>query len=133
MNRRLNDDAHAGSGSSFRVSKRKRVNDAAIKELSSLDRESKKRRVLPREETNIGDDVSEPEADFAILMRKHSMSLHQGLRTHWTCVCQKCSGLSVRLSLPQKTSSQMETCFELFFGVQSLLATTLQEAKITVK
>jgi hypothetical protein len=134
MNQRPNHDAHAGSGSTFRTSKRKRENDAALKELLSLDLQSKKRRVLPREETNIGDDIGEPEADFAIFMRKHSMSLHQGLRRHWTCVCQKCSGLSVRLSLPQwKKSSQMETCFEVFFGVRSLLAITLQEAKITVK
>ena len=125
-------DAYSDAGSTIRIGKRKR--DAAIEELSRLEMETKKRRVLPREELNVGDDMEEPEADFPILMRKHSVSLHQGLRTHWTCVCQRCSGLSVRLSLPQrKGSSQVETCFEVFFGVRSLLAITLQEAKITVK
>lgn len=118
----------------FRISKRKRENDAAIEELSRLEMEAKKRRVLPREEPNLGDDMGEHEVDLAILMRKHSVSLHQGLRTHWTCVCQRCSGLSVGLSLLQwKKSSQMETCFEVIFGLQNLLAITLQEAKITVK
>lgn len=134
MIQRPNHNAYPGSGSTIRISKRKRENDAALEELSCLETEAKKRRLLPREEPNVGDDIDEPEADFAILMRKHSVSLHQGLRTHWTCVCQRCSGLSVRLSLPQrKKSSQMETCFEVFFGVRSVLAITLQEAKITVK
>ena len=134
MIQRPNHDAHADSGPTIRIGKRKSENDAVIEELSRLEMQAKRRRVLPREETNIGDDISEPEADFAILMRKHSVSLHQGLRTHWTCVCQNCSGLSVRLSLPQrKKSPQMETCFDVFFGVRSLLAITLQEGKITVK
>lgn len=134
MIQRSNHDAYPDSSSNIRVSKRKRENDAAIEELALLEMEAKKRRVLPREEPNVSDDMGEPEVDFAILMRKHSVSLHQGLRTHWTCVCQRCSGLSVRLSVPQpKRSSQMETCFEVFFGVRSLLTITLQEAKITVK
>lgn len=127
-------EARPNPGSTIRVSKRKRENDAAIEDLSRLEREAKKRRVLPREELNTVDDVDEPEADFALLLRKHSMSLHQGLQTHWTCVCQKCSSLSVRVSVPQrKKSSQLETCFEVFFGVRSLLAIASQEAKITVK
>ena len=134
MIQRPSHEAHPNPGSTIRVSKRKRENEAAIEELSRLEREAKKRRVLPREELNTVDDVDEPEADFALLLRKHSMSLHQGLQTHWTCVCQKCSGLSVRVSVPQrKKSSQLETCFEVFFGVRSLLAIALQEAKITVK
>lgn len=134
MIQRSNHDAYPDSGSTIPFSKHKRENDAAIEELSRLEMEAKKRRVLPREEPNVGDDMGEPEVDFNILMRKDSVLLHQGLRTHWTCVCQRCSGLSVRLSLPQrKKSSQMETCFEVFFGVRSLLAITLQEAKITVK
>ena len=121
-------EADPNSGPTIRISKRKRENDAAIEELSRLETKSKRRRI------NTVDDVDEPEADFALLLRKHSMSLHQGLQTHWTCVCQKCSGLSVRLTLPQrKESSQLETCFELFFGVRSLLTIALQEAKITVK
>ncbi|OKL59123.1 hypothetical protein UA08_05965 [Talaromyces atroroseus] len=128
-----NHDAYSNSPSSIRISKRKRENDAVIDELSRLETEAKKRRVLSREEPNVGDDVDAPEADLAMMMRKHSMSLHQGLRTQWTCVCQRCSGLSVRLSLPQrKKGSQMETCFQVFFGVRSLPALTLQEAKITV-
>lgn len=133
MIERSNHDAYPDSGSTIRFSKRKRENAAAIGELSRLEMEAKKRRVLPREEPNVGDDMGEPEVDFTILMRKNSVSLHQGLLTHWTCVCQRCSGLSVRLSLPQRKGSQMETCFEVFFGVRSLLAITLQEAKITVK
>lgn len=134
MIERPNHDAHSNSDISVRLSKRKRENVAAIEELSQLDIEAKKRRVLPREEPDMGDDIDEPEADFAIPLRKHSVSLHRGLRTHWTCVCQNCSGLSVRLSLPKrKKGSKIESCFEVFFGVRSLLAITLQEAKITVK
>lgn len=134
MIERPNHDTHPNSGKTIRLSKRKRENDAAIEELSHLDMEAKKRRVLPREQPNVCDDIEEPEADFAMLMRKHTVSLHHGLRTHWTCVCQNCSGLSVRLSLPQrKKGSKIESCFEVFFGVRSLLAITLQEAKITVK
>ena len=127
-------DAHPNSGTTFRISKRKRGIDAAIQELSHLDRNARKRRVLTREEPNIGDNIEEPEADFALLMRRHLVSLDNALRTHWICVCQKCSGMSVRLSLPQsKKGFGVETSFEVFFGVRSLLATTLQEAKITVK
>lgn len=134
MIKRPHHDDHADSSSTVRIGKRKRERGAVIEQLSQLDMQGKRRRVLLREETNMGDDISEPEADFAILMRKHSLSLHQGLRTHWTCVCQNCSGLSVRLALPQrKKSSQMESCFEVFFGVRSLLTITLQEGKITVK
>jgi hypothetical protein len=131
---RPNHDAHSNTRTTIRLSKRKRENDAAIEELSQLDLDAKKRRVLSREEPNMGDDIVEPEADVAMLMRKHSVSLHHALRTHWSCVCQNCSGLSVRLSLPQrKKGSKIELCFEVFFGVRSPLAITLQEAKITVK
>lgn len=62
------------------------------------------------------------------------MSLDNALRRHWVCVCQNCSGLSVRLSLPQrKKDLEAEASFEVFFGVRSVPATALQEAKITVK
>jgi len=103
--------------------------------LEDLDKDAKKRRVVVREEPTIDDDTLEPDAEEAIEMRKRSMSLHQGLQNHWRCVCHKCSGLSVRLSLPQrKTSSQGETCFDIFFGVQDPIEKhSLQEAKITVK
>ncbi|KAJ5692825.1 hypothetical protein N7462_002248 [Penicillium macrosclerotiorum] len=81
---RPNNDAYARRRSNIRISKRKRDNDAVIEELSRLETEAKKRRVLPREEPNMADEMDEPEADDAILMRKHSVSLHQALRTHWT-------------------------------------------------
>ncbi|KAJ2993953.1 hypothetical protein NUW58_g1687 [Xylaria curta] len=131
---RQNRDTYPDLGLTTRINKRKREHNAAIEELSHLDMEAKKRRVLPREDPNMGDNMDEPEVDFAILMRKHSISLHQGLRTHWACVCQGCSALSVRLSLPQrKKGSRIETCFEVFFGVQYPFTFTLQEGKITVK
>lgn len=135
MNQRPNRDAQSNLRTINCFSKRKRENAAAIQELSVLDREAKKRRVLPREELTMSDDNDKPEADFAILMRRHLVSLDNALRTHWVCVCQKCSGLSVRLSLPQQTKKgpTVETCFEVFFGARSVLTTTLQEAKITIK
>lgn len=119
----------------IRMSKRKRENDAVLEQLSNLDREIKKRRVLPREEPTSGDNLEDhPDADVAILMRRNLVALDNALRKHWVCVCHNCSGLSVRLSMPQqKKDSTVETCFEVFFGVRSLLATTLQEAKITIK
>ena len=127
-------NGQSSTGTTVRVSKRKRENDAAIHELSRLESDVKRRRVLPPEEPNAVDKVEEPEADSIMLMRKHLMSLDNALRTHWVCVCRKCSGLSVRLSLPlRKKDFQVEPCFEVFFGVRSLLATSLQEAKITVK
>ena len=133
--KRQNGDAHSDSSSKIRVTKRKREQEAGIEEFSRLNGETKKRRVLPREEPNVDDDIEDPEADFAMLMRKHLVSLDNALRQHWICVCQKCSGLSVRLSLPKrKKGNKVETEFEVFFGVRNnLLATTLQEAKITVK
>lgn len=114
--------------------KRNRENDALLEELSRMDMHARKRRVLYREETEVDDRIGAPEADLAILTRRHSMSLHQGLRTQWMCVCQKCAALSVRLALPRREkSSQSETCFEVSFGIRSLLAITQQEGKITVK
>ena len=114
--------------------KRKHEKDAIVEELSRMDMHRRKRRVLHREETEVDDKIGAPEADLAIITRRHSMSLHQGLRTHWTCVCQKCAALSVRLSLPRREkSSQSETCFEVSFGIRSLFAITQQEGKITVK
>ena len=99
-----------------------------------MDTLTKKRRVIVRDDPDAVDDANAPEADFAIRARKRSMSLYQGLRTHWTCVCQKCSRLSVRLLLPPpRKSSPSDTSFEVFFGVQSLLQVSLQEAKITIK
>ncbi len=134
MIQRPDRDALPNLGTTIRISKRKRENEPVIHELSRLDREAKKRRVLPREELNVAEDNEKPEADFTMLMRRHLVSLDNALRAHWICVCQKCSGLSVRLSLPpQKKGSTVETCFEVFFGARSLLTTTLQEAKITIK
>jgi hypothetical protein len=134
MLERSSHDPHSNSGTTIRLSKRTRESDAVIQELSHLDREAKKRRFLPREEQNACDNLEDPDADFAVLMRRHLVSLDNALRRHWICVCQKCSGLSVRLLLPQqKTDLKVEACFEVFFGVRSLLATVLQEARITVK
>lgn len=114
--------------------KRKRENDAILEELSRMDMQARKRQDVHREETEVDDKIGAPEADLAILTRRHSMSLHRGLRTQWTCVCQKCATLSVRLSLPRREkSSQSETCFEVSFGIQTLFAITQQEGKITVK
>ncbi|KAL9105841.1 MAG: hypothetical protein Q9227_009049 [Pyrenula ochraceoflavens] len=126
-------DPHTDPGTVLRVSKRRRECDDAIEELSHLEQERKKRRVLPREEPTHASNLEDPDADFAVLMRRHLVSLENALRTHWVCVCQKCSGLSVRLSLPQhKKDLEAEASFEVFFGVRSVPATALQEAKITV-
>lgn len=117
------------------MSKRKRENGTTIEvfPLLELDEHAKKRRVLPHEDLNVNVDLGESEVDFATLMRKHLVSLHQGLQAQWSCVCQRCSGLGIRLSLPQRKKSQMETTFEVFFGLQSQSEVTFQEAKITVK
>ncbi|KAK2606333.1 hypothetical protein QQS21_003264 [Conoideocrella luteorostrata] len=127
-------DPRSHRGTAIRVSKRSRDGDAVIEQLSHLDREAKKLRFSPREEPSEGDNLEDPDADFALLMRRHLASLDNALRKNWICVCEKCSGLSVRLLLPlQKKDFKVETCFEVFFGVRSPLATTLQKAKITVK
>ena len=105
-----------------------------MQELLYLEQEKKKRRVQTREESAYGPNLEDPDADFAVLMRRHLLSLDIALRRHWVCICQKCSGLSVRLALPQhKKDLEVEASFEVFFAVQSIPATTLQEAKITVK
>ncbi|KAL7914162.1 hypothetical protein GGI35DRAFT_236740 [Trichoderma velutinum] len=136
MMERRSHDAISNPGPAIRVSKRKRTSDAVIDELSHMDREAKMRRVLPpREESNAIDNFEkDPDADFAVRMRKNLMSLDNALRQHWVCVCQKCSGLSVRLSLPQQNKDfGVETSFEVFFGVRAPGETALQEAKITIK
>lgn len=130
MERRAH-DPHPNPSTTIRVSKRKRESDAVIEELSHWDMETKKRRVIPREEPNVVDSLEDPDADFAVLMRRHLVSLDNALRKQWVCVCQKCSGLTVRLSLPQQKN--VETSFEVFFGVRSPAETALQEAKITIK
>ncbi|PVH81390.1 hypothetical protein DL98DRAFT_624868 [Cadophora sp. DSE1049] len=120
-------------GTVIRVGKRRRECDDTIQELLHLEQERKKRRVLPREEPIHVSNLEDPDADFAVLMRRHLVSFN-ALRRHWVCVCQKCSGLSVRLSLPQhKKDLESKASFEVFFGVRSVPATALQEAKITVK
>lgn len=129
-------EPHVGLGAATRISKRGRECDDAIQELSLLEQDRKKRRVLPREEPAHESSLEDPDADFAVLMRRHLVTLDNALRRHWVCVCQKCSGLSVRLSLPQHkqgTNLESEVSFEVFFGVRSLPASILQEAKITVK
>ncbi|KAL4964647.1 S8/S53 family peptidase [Aspergillus stella-maris] len=129
-----NPHPHADPDSVIRVSKRRREYDDTIQELSHLEQDRKKRRALPREEPTHETNLEDPDADFAVLMRRHLVSLDNALRRHWVCICQKCSGLSVRLSLPRhKKDLEAEASFEVFFGVRSVPATALQEAKITVK
>ena len=84
----------------------KRESDAVIQELLHSDREVKKRQVMPRKEFTTGDNLEDPDADIALLallMRRHLVFLDNALRKHWVCVCQKCSGPSMRLSMPQQT------------------------------
>jgi hypothetical protein len=129
-------DPHADLGAAVRVGKRGRECDDTIQELSHLEQGRKKRRVLPREEPTRGSSLDDPDANFAVLMRRHLVSLDNALRRHWVCVCQKCSGLSVRLLLPQHMQGanlESEASFEVFFGVRSVPASILQEARITVK
>lgn len=134
MAKRPNHESYAGLDSGIRISKRKRENEAVIQEFVSLDADTKRRRVVTREDPSAANDTEEPEVDFAMLLRRHSESLHQGLRTQWSCVCQKCSGLSVGLALPLRGKGlHEEISFDMFFCVQSLSENTLQEAKITVK
>lgn len=129
-----NRDSHVDSGTVGRIGKRRRECDDVIQELSYLEQDRKKRRVLPRDEPNVEFSLEDPDADFAVLMRKHLMSLDNALKRDWVCVCQKCSGLSVNLSLPKhKKDLEAEASFEVFFGVRSFPAPALQEAKITVK
>ena len=131
-----NSDPYADPATVIRVSKRTRECDDAIQELLHLEKERKKRRVLPREEPTRESSLDNPDANFAVLMRRHLVSLDNALRRHWVCVCQKCSGLSVRLSLPQHMQGanlESEASFEVFFGVRSVPASILQEARITVK
>ncbi|KAF5988819.1 hypothetical protein FBULB1_1277 [Fusarium bulbicola] len=117
-----------------RTSKRRRECDDVIEELLQMEQERKKRRVLPREQPTQGSSVEDPDAEFAVLMRRHLVTLDNALRRQWVCVCQRCSGLTVRLSLPQhKKDLAVEASFEVFFGVRSVPTITLQEAKITVK
>lgn len=130
-------DPYADLCTAARAGKRGRECDDAIQELSQLGQDSKKRRVLPREEITRESTLDDPSRlDSAVLMRRHLVSLDHALRRHWVCVCQKCSGLSVRLSLPQHKkgpSLESEVSFEVFFGVRSVPASILQEARITVK
>ena len=127
------DSPNSNQGLPIRVSKRSRQTDQIIEEIEHMDRDSKKRRVITREEPSASECFEEEDADFAMLTRRHLVSLDHALRKQWVCVCQKCSGLSVRLSLPRKKDSKVETSFDVFFGVRSVSATSLQEAKITIK
>ena len=95
---------------------------------------TKKRRVVGHKEP-LDDDTLKFDVEAAIEMRERSISLYQGLQNHWICVCHKCSGLSLRLSVPQQEmSSQGETCFDVIFCMQDPSKRySSQEAKITVK
>lgn len=127
-------DPYAWPKTSIHRRKRERQCDDILNALGNLKQESKRRRVLCREEPSHEPSSQEPDADFAVLMRRHLITLDNALRRHWVCVCQRCSGLTVRLSLPQHTRGlEAEVSFEVFFGVRSVPATALQEGKITVK
>ena len=127
-------DSHVDSGTIGGNGKKRRACDDLIQELEYLEQDKKKRRVLPRDEPNMEFSLEDPNADFALLMRKHLMSLDNALKRDWVCVCQKCSGLSVKLSLPKrKKDLEAEASFKVFFGVRSFPAPALQEAEITVK
>lgn len=129
-----NHDPLTDPGIAIRTSKRRRECDDVIEELLHMEQERKKRRILPREQPTQGPSFEDPDAEFAVLMRRHLVTLDSALRRQWVCVCQRCSGLTVRLSLPQhKKDLEAEASFEVFFGVRSVPTTTLQEAKITVK
>ncbi|OAA55163.1 Peptidase S8/S53, subtilisin/kexin/sedolisin [Cordyceps fumosorosea ARSEF 2679] len=134
MIKQPNRENQSDVSSTIRISKRPRENEAVIQEFSRLEKNAKRRRDMTREEPTAVDDIEEPEVDCAILLRRYSESLHQGLRTQWACVCQKCSGLSVGLALPpRKTSCGEGTSFKMFFCVRSFSENALKEAKITVK
>ncbi|KAH0828251.1 intracellular serine protease [Fonsecaea pedrosoi] len=109
-------DPHGDEGTVIRVGKRRRECDDAIQELLHLEQERKKRRVLPREEPTHVSNLEDPDADFAVLMRRYLVSLDNALRKNW-----------------HKKDLDAEASFEVFFGVRSVPATELQEAKITVK
>jgi hypothetical protein len=129
-------DPHANPASNLRSRKRRREIDVSdlSEQILQLGRKTNKRRVMTRDQPIASDDLADPNADLAVLMRRHLSSLNRALRNNWICVCHKCSGLSVRLLLPQQMKgSTLETSFEVFFGVRDVLATTLQEAKITIK
>jgi len=132
----LRADAFIQHDVTVRVGKRGREREDVIRELSQLEEDRKKRRVLPREEPTRESSLDNLDVDFAVRVRGHLVALDNALRRHWVCVCKKCSGLSVRLSLPQHMQSanlKSEVSFEVVFGVQSVPAGILQEARITVK
>ncbi|KAE8155310.1 subtilisin-like protein [Aspergillus avenaceus] len=121
-------------GTTHRRDKRRRESEAVMEEFPDLERAVKRRRTLLRGEPSAAKRLQGLNSDLPVLMRRHSISLDNALRRHWICACQKCSGFTVRLSLPeQQNDLKVKACFEVFFGVRSLLATLLQEAKITVK
>lgn len=129
-------DAHAITNSKPRSSKRKRNDDAGdlIEQIWHLGRETRKRQAMEHDEPIASDNTADPHADLAVLLRRHLSSLDKALRNNWVCTCRKCSGLSVRLLMPQlMKGSTFETSFDVFFNVRNVLNTQVQEAKITVK
>ncbi|KAF5705677.1 intracellular serine protease [Fusarium mundagurra] len=87
-NRILQQDGGLGGrplNATITLSKRKRDQDPLLEEFRRMDTVTKKRRIIERDNPDAVDDAKAPEADFAIRARKQSMSLYQGLRTHWTC------------------------------------------------
>jgi len=90
---------------------------------------AKKRRIsLPEEPTD-------QDVELVVLMRTHLASLDHALRSCWICKCLECSGLNVRLSLPQHQKEDLvaRAIFDVFFVLRAGVAVRLQEAQITVK
>jgi hypothetical protein len=78
--------------------------------------------------------LPDPDVELVVLMRRHLASLDNALRSCWICHCLKCSGLNVRLSLPQhERNLAAEARFDVFFVLRAGMADVLQEAQITVK
>ncbi|RBA22818.1 hypothetical protein FPRO05_01165 [Fusarium proliferatum] len=99
------------------LSKRKRDRDPLLEEFRHMDTITKKRRIIVRDNSEAVDNANAPEADFAIRARKQSMSLYQGLRTHWTCEAKitiKDEAVDVHGHKSEITSNQ-QTCLHLKF------------------
>ncbi|UPK98149.1 hypothetical protein LCI18_009084 [Fusarium solani-melongenae] len=110
--------SHPNAGTAIRVSKRRREGEAVLDGISQVDRVVKRHRGLPREEPEAVDNLEDPDADLAMPMRRDLANLDD----------------AVRLALPQQRRDiKAGACYEVFFGMRSPLAPTMQEAKITIK
>ncbi|KAF5702336.1 intracellular serine protease [Fusarium globosum] len=103
------------------LSTRKRDRDSLLEEFRHMDTITKKRRIIVRDNPDAVDDANAPEADFAIRARKQSMSLYQGLRTHWTCVSLQEAKITIQDEAvdvhghKSEITSNQQTCLHLKF------------------